>query len=50
MRTEYIDSLTDVELGAVMKMYEELDAGVKIDISTKETEWPSFYEIYVPLE
>ena len=27
-----------------------LDAGVKIDISTEETEWPSFYEIYVPVE
>ncbi len=50
VRTEYINSLTDVELDAVMEMYEELDAGVEIDISTEETEWPSFYEIYVPLE
>ncbi len=50
VRTEYINSLAESDLLSVTELYEEFDAGVEIDITSEETEWPAFHQIYVPLE
>lgn len=50
VRTEYINSLSESDLLTVLELYEELDEGVEIDISSEATEWPAFHQIYVPLE
>jgi hypothetical protein len=50
VRTEYLASLADVELSTALQRYEELDAGVEIDLASEEARWPSFYQLYLPLE
>lgn len=50
VRSELIDSLEDVQLSTALKLYEELDAGVEIDLASEEARWPSFYQLYIPLE
>ena len=50
VRDEYLDSLQVGRLATAVELYEQLDEQVEFDLSTRETEWPSFYQIYVPLE
>jgi signal peptide peptidase SppA len=49
VRDEYLSSL-DTELQAsAMKLYEDMDNAPEIDLH-EEARWPSFYQLYVPLE
>ena len=50
VRDEYLASLGDKELTSALDLYEKLDNQPKIDLSSQQTEWPSFYQLYVPLE
>ncbi|MEW5960161.1 MAG: S49 family peptidase [Chloroflexota bacterium] len=50
VRDEYLSSLDDSELTSALELYEKLDSQAKIDLSSQETEWPSFYQLYIPLE
>ncbi len=52
VRDEYLASLADdpTQLAAAQKVYEELTAEPEIDLSTKSSKWPAFYQLYVPLE
>ena len=53
VRDELIASLEgqDAKLSSTLALYEEFDnTKVEFDLTSEETEWPSFYQIYIPLE
>jgi ClpP class serine protease len=50
VRDEFVASLTDGELISALEMYEELEAQPEFDLTSEETEWPTFYQLYIPLE
>jgi protease-4 len=50
LRDEYLDSLTDTALTSNIELFEQLDNQAKIDLSNAEYEWPTFYQLYIPLE
>jgi ClpP class serine protease len=51
VRDEYMKSLTGQEYQSALQLYENLaEAQVKFDLSSEETEWPAFYQLYIPLE
>ncbi len=50
VRDEYLASLKDDQLRSALELYEALDVQAEFDLSTEETEWPSLYQIYIPLE
>jgi protease-4 len=50
VRDEYLASLKDSAFDAAMTTYEELDAQPQFDLTTEAVEYPSFYQIYIPLE
>jgi protease-4 len=50
VREEYLASLEDDELQAALELYEKLESQPEIELSSQEADWPSFYQIYVPLE
>lgn len=51
VRSEYLASLEDSpQLETALKLYEELDQGVEINIKSEETRWPAFYQMYIPME
>lgn len=52
VRDEYLASLKDnsVQYEAALKVYEALDAQPEIDLSAENATWPSFYQLYIPLE
>lgn len=52
VRDEYLSSLADnpTQYEAALKVYEALDAQPEIDLSAENSDWPSFYQLYVPLE
>jgi protease-4 len=47
---EYVSSLGEGEAGTTTKLLEELKNQPKFDMSSHQERWPSFYEIYIPLE
>lgn len=51
VRDEYLASLTGQQYLTALERYEELaQEEVKFDLSSEETEWPAFYQLYIPLE
>jgi protease-4 len=51
VREQYLASLEGPELTSALAIYEKFDTTeVKFDLSAEETEWPSFYQLYVPVE
>ncbi|RME74205.1 MAG: S49 family peptidase [Chloroflexi bacterium] len=50
VRTEYLASLEGERLAAAQALYEKLAAQPEINLTTEEVEWPSFYQLYIPLE
>jgi protease-4 len=52
VRDEYLSSLEDnpTQYEAALKVYEALDAQPEIDLSAENSDWPSFYQLYIPLE
>jgi protease-4 len=52
VRDEYLASLTanPAQYQAALKVYEKLDAQPEIDLSAENADWPSFYQLYIPLE
>jgi protease-4 len=50
VRDEYLASLEDEALANALTAYEELENQPEFDLSTEEVEWPTFYQIYIPLE
>lgn len=50
LRDEYLAALAGDQLSSALKLYEELDAQPEFDLTSEEIEWPTFYQIYLPLE
>ncbi|GAB4416088.1 MAG: hypothetical protein Fur0044_11270 [Anaerolineae bacterium] len=51
VRDEYLSSLEGTpQYPTAMKVYEELDNQPEIDLSAQSSDWPSFYQMYIPLE
>jgi protease-4 len=54
LREEYLADLqangTAAEYEAALKLYEALDAQPEFDLTAQQGEWPTFYQIYIPLE
>jgi protease-4 len=51
VRDEYLASVQDTaQYETALKVYEELDQQPEIDLSTESAQWPSFYQLYIPLE
>jgi ClpP class serine protease len=51
VRDEYLASLKGTDqYETALKVYEALDKQPEIDISAEKSQWPSFYQLYIPLE
>ncbi len=52
VRDEYLQSLKDTPLfDSALKLYAEVDAQpADFDLASQEMQWPSFYQLYIPLE
>ena len=50
VREEYLASLEGDKLQSAMTLYEQLESEADLDLNSKATRWPSFYQIYIPLE
>ncbi|MBN1993257.1 MAG: S49 family peptidase [Anaerolineae bacterium] len=50
LREEYLASLDDPALTAAMELFEDLDNQPEFDLTGQQLEYPSFYQIYIPLE
>lgn len=51
VRDEFLSSVEGTaQYPAAMKVYEELDNQPEIDLSAQSSDWPSFYQMYIPLE
>jgi len=51
VRDEYLLSLEGTsQYPTALKVYEELDNQPEIDLSAQSSDWPSFYQMYIPLE
>ncbi|MBE7556849.1 MAG: S49 family peptidase [Anaerolineales bacterium] len=51
VRDEYLASVQNTaQYETALKVYEALDQQPEIDLSTENTRWPSFYQLYIPLE
>ncbi|MFN8456904.1 MAG: S49 family peptidase [Anaerolineae bacterium] len=52
VREEYLASLKDQpqQYETALKMYQEVDSQPEIDLSAKDSKWPTLYQLYVPLE
>lgn len=50
VRDQYLASLEETELETALELYEQLDNQAEIDLSSQEADWPSFYQLYIPLE
>ncbi len=50
VRDEYLASLEGLQFELASQLYEELDAQPGFDLSTEQVEWPTFYQLYIPLE
>lgn len=54
VRQEYLSNLqttgTVAEYEAALKLYEALDSQPEFDLTAQQEDWPTFYQIYIPLE
>ena len=52
VRDEYLTSLegSEARYQAALKLYEQLDSQPEFDLNAEQVEWPTFYQIYIPLE
>ena len=50
VREEYLASLAGEKLQSAMTLYEQLESEADLDLTSESTQWPSFYQIYIPLE
>jgi protease-4 len=54
LRTEYLASLgaqgDQSAYQSALKLFDDLDKQPKIDLSTQQSKYPAFYQIYIPLE
>ena len=50
VRDEYLASLEGSALLSALELYEELDAQPSFDLNAESDEWPTFYQLYIPLE
>jgi protease-4 len=50
VREEYLASLEDDNLQSAMTLYEQLEREADLDLDSEATRWPTFYQIYIPLE
>ena len=51
VRDEYLSSIKDApQYQTALETYKELDAQPEISLSAESTQWPSFYQLYIPLE
>ena len=50
VREEYLASLAGDRLQSAMTLYEHLESEADFDLTSESTQWPSFYQIYIPLE
>jgi protease-4 len=47
---EYLSSLDDSAYTSAVELFEALDNQPEFDLATEEVDWPTFYQIYIPLE
>ncbi len=50
VQDEFLASLEGDSLTTALELYEELDAQPEFDLTSEETDLPSFYQLYIPLE
>ncbi len=50
VRDEYLASLAEDELETALSLYEEATGEAEFDLTGQETEWPAYYQLYLPLE
>ncbi len=50
VRDEYLATLQGTELETATALFHQVDSQPKIDLKAKTQKYPSFYQIYVPLE
>ena len=50
LRDEYLASLDETSVVGAQELFEELEAQPKFDLSSAELEYPTFYQLYIPLE
>jgi protease-4 len=50
LRDEYLASLDETSRASAEALFAELENQPKLDLSTEQLEWPTFYQIYIPLE
>jgi protease-4 len=50
LRDEYLASLDEDAKTTAIELFEALENQPKLDLSTEQLEWPTFYQIYIPLE
>lgn len=50
VRDEFLASLEGNRLQSALKTYEALDSEPEFDLSSESQNWPSFYQLYIPLE
>jgi signal peptide peptidase SppA len=51
VRDEYLSSLKDTpQYQTALATYEKLDSQPEISLSSESSQWPSFYQLYIPLE
>ena len=50
LREEYLASLDESSYASALELFEELDKQPGIDLSSEELEFPTYYQLYIPLE
>ena len=50
VRDSYLASLEDYQLATALALYEKVENQPDFDLSTEQAKWPSFYQLYIPLE
>jgi protease-4 len=52
VQDEYLASLegSEAQYKAALELYEQLESQPKFDLNSEQVEWPTFYQIYIPLE
>lgn len=50
VRDAYLASLEGSSLTSALNLYSKLDAQPEIDLTSEEGKWPSFYQLYIPVE
>lgn len=50
VRDEYLASLEGPALLSALELYEEVDAQPDFDLTAESDQWPTFYQLYIPLE